>query len=109
MLFYCSGESSSSGAIDNAAIRKLGEARERVVAQLGQVIVGQQHVIEELLISDYILVMEAYALGLQNDARINDILAQKMRRKPSRFPRPRIPRRNSTRSLRQSPPIARNF
>ena len=44
-------QSSSSGAIDNEAIRKLGDARERVVAQLGQVIVGQQHVIEELLIS----------------------------------------------------------
>ena len=35
--------------------------------------------IEETLINDYILVMEAYELGLQNDARINDILAQKMR------------------------------
>ncbi len=44
-------QSSAGGAIDSDAIRKLGEARERVVAQLGQVIVGQQHVIEELLIS----------------------------------------------------------
>ena len=39
----------------------------------------QRKEIEEILISDYILVMEAYELGLQNDARINDILAQKMR------------------------------
>lgn len=39
----------------------------------------QRQEIEKLLIDDYILVMEAYRLGLQNDARINDILAQKMR------------------------------
>ena len=39
----------------------------------------QRQEIEELLIKDYVLVMEAYELGLQNDARINDILAQKMR------------------------------
>ena len=39
----------------------------------------QRQEIEETLIKDYILVMEAYELGLQNDARINDILAQKMR------------------------------
>ena len=39
----------------------------------------QRQEIENNLISDYILVMEAYRLGLQNDARINDILAQKMR------------------------------
>ncbi|MEZ6112182.1 MAG: MoxR family ATPase [Pirellulaceae bacterium] len=35
----------------STAIRKLGEARERIQNQLGQVIVGQSHVIEELLIS----------------------------------------------------------
>ena len=39
----------------------------------------QRREIEESLINDYILVVEAYELGLQNDARINDILAQKMR------------------------------
>jgi hypothetical protein len=39
----------------------------------------QRQEIEVNLINDYILVMEAYQLGLQNDARINDILAQKMR------------------------------
>ena len=36
---------------DTAAIRKLGEAREKIYSQLSQVIVGQNHVIEELLIS----------------------------------------------------------
>jgi len=35
---------------DSSAIRKLGEARERIIDQLAQVIVGQSHVIEELLI-----------------------------------------------------------
>ncbi len=35
----------------SSAIRKLGEARERILDQLSQVIVGQQDVIEELLIS----------------------------------------------------------
>jgi MoxR-like ATPase len=44
-------QSSSGGPVPSAAIRKLGEAREKVVAQLSQVIVGQEHVIEELLIS----------------------------------------------------------
>jgi MoxR-like ATPase len=44
-------QSSSRGPVPSAAIRKLGEAREKVVAQLSQVIVGQEHVIEELLIS----------------------------------------------------------
>ncbi len=34
-----------------AAIRKLGEAREKITEQMSQVIVGQEHVIEELLIS----------------------------------------------------------
>ena len=37
--------------VDTAATRKLGEAREKIMSQLSQVIVGQQHVIEELLIS----------------------------------------------------------
>ena len=36
---------------DAKAIQKLGQARERITAQLSQVIVGQQSVIEELLIS----------------------------------------------------------
>ena len=36
---------------DSASIRKLGEARERILTQLAQVIVGQSDVIEELLIS----------------------------------------------------------
>ncbi|HUY34737.1 MAG TPA: MoxR family ATPase [Pirellulales bacterium] len=36
---------------DNTSIRKLGEAREKIQQQLAQVIVGQGHVIEELLIS----------------------------------------------------------
>src|SRR5215216_2421557 len=39
------------GTHDSAAIRKLGEARERIIEQLSQVIVGQNQVIEELLIS----------------------------------------------------------
>ncbi len=36
---------------DDSAIRRLGEAREKIMDQLSQVIVGQQEVIEELLIS----------------------------------------------------------
>jgi MoxR-like ATPase len=36
---------------DTAAIEKLGDARRKIVEQLAQVIVGQTHVIEELLIS----------------------------------------------------------
>ncbi len=36
---------------DSAAIRKLSDAREKLSEQLGQVIVGQKHVIEELMIS----------------------------------------------------------
>ncbi len=36
---------------DSAAIRKLTEAREKIIAQLSQVIVGQVQVIDELLIS----------------------------------------------------------
>src|SRR5207244_9357056 len=39
------------GSHDSAAIRKLGHARERILEQLSQVIVGQVDVIEELLIS----------------------------------------------------------
>src|SRR5579884_4282769 len=35
----------------DASIRKLGEARQRILDQLSQVIVGQNQVIEELLIS----------------------------------------------------------
>ena len=38
-------------ADDSAAIRKLHEAREKILQQLSQVIVGQNQVIEELLIS----------------------------------------------------------
>ncbi len=38
------------GHLDSTAIRKLGEAREKILGQLSQVIVGQQQVIEELLI-----------------------------------------------------------
>lgn len=38
-------------AVDSAAIRKLNDAREKIVQQLSQVIVGQHQVIEELLIS----------------------------------------------------------
>jgi MoxR-like ATPase len=40
-----------SPAVTSEAIQKLGQARERITAQLSQVIVGQQQVIEELLIS----------------------------------------------------------
>src|SRR5450432_59573 len=36
---------------DSAAIHKLGDAREKIRTQLAQVIVGQDQVIEELLIS----------------------------------------------------------
>ena len=38
----------------------------------------QREEIRQQVIDDYVLVLEAYDLGLQNDARINDILAQKM-------------------------------
>src|SRR6187200_1101987 len=44
-------EGTSQAAVDSHVVRKLGEARERIVDQLSQVIVGQQQVIEELLIS----------------------------------------------------------
>ncbi|MEQ8791193.1 MAG: MoxR family ATPase [Pirellulaceae bacterium] len=40
-----------ASAVTSEAIQKLGQARERITAQLSQVIVGQQQVIEELLIS----------------------------------------------------------
>jgi len=38
-------------SLDSAAIGRLSAAREKILEQLGQVIVGQNHVIEELLIS----------------------------------------------------------
>ena len=44
-------EQTRIGSPDSDAFRKVAEARERILDQLGQVIVGQQHVIEELLIS----------------------------------------------------------
>ncbi|MBX7166470.1 MAG: MoxR family ATPase [Pirellulales bacterium] len=40
----------NASPIDTAAVSRLNEAREKILAQLGQVIVGQNHVIEELLI-----------------------------------------------------------
>ena len=40
---------------------------------------AQRQQIEQELINNHLLVLEAYKLDLQNDARINDILAQKMR------------------------------
>ncbi len=42
---------SEGGDLDTTAIRKLGEARARILGQLAHVIVGQQQVIDELLIS----------------------------------------------------------
>jgi MoxR-like ATPase len=41
----------SEGHLDASAIRKLVDAREKILGQLSQVIVGQEQVIEELLIS----------------------------------------------------------
>jgi MoxR-like ATPase len=41
----------ANGSQDSAAIHKLADAREKIQTQLGQVIVGQDQVIEELLIS----------------------------------------------------------
>ncbi len=41
----------ASPSTDSAAISKLGEAREKIMAELSHVIVGQDQVIEELLIS----------------------------------------------------------
>ncbi|MFP6675597.1 MAG: MoxR family ATPase [Pirellulaceae bacterium] len=43
--------SEGTGGIDSNAIRMLDDARERIVSQLSKVIVGQDQVIEELLIS----------------------------------------------------------
>ena len=45
------GSDSVATAADSQSIRKLHEAREKILAQLSKVIVGQHHVIEELLIS----------------------------------------------------------
>ncbi len=45
-----SSHASHGGHTDSAAIRKLGEAREKILGQLSQVIVGQHQVIDELLI-----------------------------------------------------------
>ena len=42
---------SSTEFNDDSAIRRLGDARQKILEQLSQVIVGQNHVIEELLIS----------------------------------------------------------
>lgn len=39
----------------------------------------QRQAVEDAVIDDYVLVVEAYALGLENDPRINDMLVQKMR------------------------------
>ena len=46
-----SAEGQHPAGIDSAAIRKLCDAREKIAHQLSQVIVGQQTVIEELLIT----------------------------------------------------------
>jgi len=46
-----SSQASQGGHLDSTAIRKLGDARERILGQLSQVIVGQDQVVEELLIS----------------------------------------------------------
>jgi MoxR-like ATPase len=42
--------SPNSPEIDSVAVQKLHDAREKIMSQLGQLIVGQQQVIEELLI-----------------------------------------------------------
>ena len=44
------GHNHQTPIIDESAVRKLGEAREKITEQLSQIIVGQQQVIEELLI-----------------------------------------------------------
>ncbi len=46
-----SSNASQDGHLDSSAIRKLGDAREKILGQLSQVIVGQEQVMEELLIS----------------------------------------------------------
>src|SRR5882672_10279660 len=43
--------SHGASAHDSSAIQRLHQARDRILSQLGQVIVGQDQVIEELLIS----------------------------------------------------------
>lgn len=45
------GQPSDAALNESSAVRKLGEARTKILGQLSQVIVGQQEVIEELLIS----------------------------------------------------------
>ncbi len=44
------GHNHQTPIIDESAVRKLGEARAKITEQLSQIIVGQQQVIEELLI-----------------------------------------------------------
>lgn len=44
------GHNHQTPIVDESAVRKLGEAREKITEQLSQIIVGQQQVIEELLI-----------------------------------------------------------
>ena len=44
------GHNHETPNLDESAVRKLGEAREKITEQLSQIIVGQQQVIEELLI-----------------------------------------------------------
>ncbi len=52
MSSSASGPAASGPVIgDSAAVGKLAEARKKIVEQLSQVIVGQQHVIDDLLIS----------------------------------------------------------
>jgi MoxR-like ATPase len=52
MSSSASGPAASGPVIgDSAAVGKLADARKKIVEQLSQVIVGQQHVIDELLIS----------------------------------------------------------
>ncbi|MFO0904122.1 MAG: MoxR family ATPase [Pirellulales bacterium] len=46
-----SSSGASAASISDAAVGKLAEARKKIVEQLSQVIVGQQNVIDELLIS----------------------------------------------------------
>ena len=44
------GHNHDTLTVDASAVRKLGEAREKITDQLSKIIVGQQGVIEELLI-----------------------------------------------------------
>jgi MoxR-like ATPase len=48
---FMTSQVSEGGHVDSTAIRKLGAAREKILGQLAHVIVGQQQVIDELLIS----------------------------------------------------------